>query len=252
MNRTVAIIQARMGSTRLPGKVLLPLCGHSVLAHVITRALAVPEIDAVVVATSTLAADDAVAAEAARYRAMVCRGPEDDVLERYRLAAAEAAADTVIRITSDCPLLDPAVVGAMLTHFLQQRGAGRALDYLSNGLQRSFPRGLDAEIFTRAVLERCAREAWEPHMREHVTPYVYQHPDRFRIEAWTQPLDQSAQRWTLDTPEDWALISAIFGALGDGLNVFPSASVHALLDAHPDWRALNAHIEQKPLPAAAA
>lgn len=252
MTRTVAILQARMGSTRLPGKVLMSLGGHSVLAHVIARAHAIADVDAVVVATSTLAADDAIAAEAVRHRAHVCRGPEDDVLERYRLAAAEAGADVVIRITADCPLLDPVVVGAMLAHFRARQATGRALDYLSNGLQRSFPRGLDAEIFTRSVLERCAREAYAPHMREHVTPYVYQHPDRFAIGAWTQPCDQSALRWTLDTPEDWALISAIYAALGDGLRVFPTAAVLALLDAQPALSALNAHIEQKPLPALSA
>jgi spore coat polysaccharide biosynthesis protein SpsF len=241
----VAIIQARMGSTRLPGKVMLPLCGHSVLAQVIARAEAARGIDRVMVATSVGAEDDVVAAEAARCGAAVFRGSAEDVLARYHGAALAAGARTVLRITADCPLLDPELVSAMLARFRQSEAAAQRLDYLSNTLARSYPRGLDAEIFTFAALARCHAEATLPHQREHVTPYLYEHPALFAIENYAGTPDLSAHRWALDTPEDWELIQAIYARLGSGRTVFPSAAVLALLEAHPELVALNAHVVQK-------
>jgi spore coat polysaccharide biosynthesis protein SpsF len=241
----VAIIQARMGSSRLPGKVMLALCGHSVLAQVITRVSAAKGIDTVVVATSTNPEDDVIAAEAVRYRATVFRGSAEDVLLRYYGAALSAGADVVVRITSDCPLLDPEVLSAMLARFRDRAAAARPLDYLSNGLVRSFPRGLDVEVFSFAALARCHAQATLPYEREHVTPYIYGHPELFAIDAYTATPDRSAYRWTLDTPGDWALIEAIYRSLGDGCTIFSTASVLALLEARPDLVALNAHVSQK-------
>jgi len=249
--RVVAIIQARMGSTRLPGKVLRPLCGHSVLAQVIGRVQAAEGIDSVLVATSEATQDDIVAAEAARYGAQVFRGSAEDVLSRYHGAALAARADVVVRITSDCPLLDPELLSAMLSRFTQGQAGAEPLEYLSNGLVPSYPRGLDVEIFSVSALARCHAQATLAYEREHVTPHIYRNPARFRIESYTGTPDRSAHRWTLDTPEDWALIEAIYRALGDGRRIFATAEVLALLDARPDLVALNAHVEQKSLPGAA-
>ena len=237
----VAIIQARMASTRLPGKVLLPLCGHSVLAQVLARVEAARGIERVVVATGDGAPDDPVAAEATRYGAMVYRGSPGDVLARYHGAAIQAGAETVVRVTADCPLLDPELLTAMLVRFRE-----RSCDYLSNGLVRSYPRGLDIEIFTMDALGRSHAEASLPHQREHVTPYIYEHPERFAIEPYVGTPDRSAHRWTLDTPEDWALIQAIYASLGNGRTIFLTAAVLALLEARPELVMLNAHVVQKP------
>ena len=236
----VAIIQARMASTRLPGKVLLPLCGHSVLAQVLGRVAAARGIERVVVATGTGAEDDAVAAEAARYGAMVYRGSPDDVLARYHGAAIQAGADTVVRVTADCPLLDPELLTEMLVRFRE-----RSCDYLSNCQVRSYPRGLDVEIFTMGALVRSHAEATSPHQREHVTPYIYEHPAQFATEPYIGTPDRSAHRWTLDMPEDWALIQAIYARLGSGRAIFSTAAVLDLLDANPELVALNAHVVQK-------
>lgn len=241
----VAIIQARMGSTRLPGKVMLPLCGHSVLAQVIARVEAASGVERVMVATTVSPLDDIVAAEAARCGAAVFRGSADDVLARYHGAALAAGAHTVVRITADCPLTDPELLSAMLTRFRERSAAAQPLDYLSNGLARSYPRGLDIEIISFAALARCHAEASRPHQREHVTPYIYEHPELFAIEAYVGTPDRSAHRWTLDTREDWELIRAVYARLGSGRAIFSSAAVLALLEAHPELVALNADVVQK-------
>lgn len=246
--RTAAIIQARMGSTRLPGKVLRALGGRTVLAHVIGRVQRCALLDAVVVATSTLRADDAVAREALAQGAQVFRGSEDDVLARYHGAALEARADNIVRVTADCPLFDPGLLRRMLETFLARRAQPGAspLFYLSNTHgRRSFPRGLDAEIFTMQALAAAHAAAREPWEREHVTPYIYGHPERFVLESFEQAADHSAQRWTLDTEEDWALIQAIYAALGTGGREFTTEEVLGYLAGHPELVALNAHVEQR-------
>jgi spore coat polysaccharide biosynthesis protein SpsF len=242
--KVVAIIQARMGSTRLPGKVLRRLGGSLVLAHVVQRVQAVSGVDEVVVATTSAAADDALAREAAALGASVYRGSEDDVLDRYHSAAAAASADIVIRVTSDCPLLDPLLVSSMLQRFLPATGPMQ-FDYMSNGLRRTFPRGLDAEIFTMAALVRAHKEARLPYEREHVTPYLYQHPDRFRVHSYEGDRDLSGYRWTLDTPEDFEMLTKIFEAF-DGAP--PGTSqVLAFLEKNPKVAQINSEVRQKAL-----
>jgi spore coat polysaccharide biosynthesis protein SpsF len=240
----VAIIQARMGSTRLPGKVLLDLCGRSVLAHVVTRAMAAPHIDRVVVATTALAADDAIEAEAERRGARIYRGSEHDVLSRYYHAAIREQADVVVRITADCPLIDPELVGAMVAKFVSRKGSER-VDYLSNTLKRTFPRGLDAEVLSIAALEHAWRETASPEDREHVTPYLYRHPERFRLENHAGARDASHLRLTLDTAEDWALIHRVVQALDGGTRIVRTEEVVRFLDEHPEIAALNAAVVQK-------
>ena len=245
--KIVAIIQARMGSSRLPGKVLKHLSGRTVLEHVIHRVKAVSGINETVVATTTLRNDEPIMALAEDCDVRCFRGSESDVLSRYFHAASEARAEAVIRITSDCPLLDPSVVSAMLEHFLERVRSVDSVDYLSNTLTRTYPRGLDAEIFTFEALAEAHREASKPYEREHVTPFLYQHPERFRLAQWLHERDLSSHRWTLDTPEDWALISQIYEELDSNGGIFSTASVLELLAAKPELLQLNAHVEQKKL-----
>ncbi len=244
--KSVVIIQARMGSTRLPGKVMRKLCGKTVLGHVIARVRACRLIDEVVVATTTLARDDVVGEEGLRHGAKIFRGSEDDVLSRFYGAAQEAGADIVVRVTSDCPLYDPAVLDRMMEQFLSAHREGKGGDYFCNFLKRTFPRGLETEIFTFAALAQAAREAVKPYEREHVTPYFYRHPEIFSLAAIENDADLSFHRWTLDTAEDWSLIHAIYENLGrNGDGIFGMEAVLGLLAKHPELSLLNAHVEQK-------
>lgn len=239
---TVAIIQARMGSSRLPGKVLEVFAGRTALEHCVTRTRGCAAIDEVVIATTTQPGDD-VLVELCRARGWRwSRGSEHDVLDRYYQAAREVGADDVVRITSDCPLIDPAVIGELIARY---RGPG--VDYASTSHPRpTFPLGISAEVVRFDVLERAWREDVNPAWREHVTPFVYRHPDRFRIVGHGCEADYTHHRWTLDTPEDAALIRLLFDAIGDG----PSGwrDVLAVSDAHPEWQAINAAIAQRPAP----
>ncbi len=247
--KVVGIIQARMSSTRLPGKILKDLCGRSVLAHDVIRLRAARLVDEVVVATTDQAVDDAVAAEAERCGALVFRGSEQDVLSRYCLAARAAEADVVVRMTSDCPLFDPVLLDAMLEEFLSALRGAQPFDYYSNTLNtRTYPTGLDAEIFTRQALERAHTEATEPYQREHVTPYFYQNPQLFHLGGMSAAVDHSGHRWTLDTPDDWRLINAIYQAVyrPEG-PLFTTDEVLDLFDRNPHWLDFNRHVSARPV-----
>jgi spore coat polysaccharide biosynthesis protein SpsF len=247
--KTVVIVQARTGSTRLPGKVLKNLCGQTVLGHVVNRVHRCVEIDEIVVATTVQAEDVAIASEADRLGVAYFRGSETDVLSRYCLAARMADADLIVRITSDCPLVDPHVLDQHVAQFKDAVQAGRPIDYLSNTHPRSFPHGLDVEVFHMAGLETANQEATESYEREHVTPFFYLRPERFVIENIVQPTDQSQLRWTLDEADDWAFFEAVFAKLPAG--EFPSTDrVLALLDRYPELTGINAGVLQKALKAA--
>jgi spore coat polysaccharide biosynthesis protein SpsF len=243
---TAAIIQARMGSTRLPGKVMMEIAGRPMLAHVIERARAAEGVGAVCVATTELARDDVLADLAKGLGAKVFRGDEEDVLARYGGAARALGADLVIRITSDCPLLDPALLSEMLARRAAIEATTGPVDYYSNTLVRTYPRGLDAEILPREVLARAAAEATDARAREHVTWHVYRHPEEYRCENHAQPdgRDDSAHRFTVDTAEDLELVRRIFASLG-GDRPFGFREAVALVEKHPDWSTLNAAVRQK-------
>lgn len=239
----IAIIQARMSSTRLPGKVMKKLIDRSVLGQVINRVQQTKTLDGLVVATTTQSVDDAIVDECRRYGVGVYRGSEDDVLGRYHGAASEYAADVVVRITSDCPLIDPQLIDQMVQKFF----ALPVVDYLSNTLQRTYPRGLDVEIFTWKALDTAAKQAHESFEREHVTPYIYQHKELFRLADYRADQDSSSYRWTLDTPDDWQCIKAVYQHLYRPGEFFSPAEVFSLLQSHPEIGRLNAHVEQKKL-----
>lgn len=245
--KVVAIIQARMGSTRLPGKVLRILGGATVLANVIDRVRAVPAIDEIVVATSTDQQDDQLEEEASRCGVAVFRGSEKDVLSRYYEAAREFHADVIVRITADCPLLDPELVQQMVSNFHASRNGDARLDYLSNALTRSYPRGLDAEVFSFSALEKAHRAATEQFEREHVTPYIYQHPACFSIKEYVGEVDLSLHRWTLDTPEDYEFLRRVFDLLGNAAKDARMQIVLDMLEKYPELIQINQQVRQKAL-----
>ena len=236
--RVVAVIQARMGSSRLPGKIMMPLAGKPVLQHVIERA-SCADFAEVVTALPDRAVDDVAAQLAAQSGATVVRGDEDDVLSRYLLAARSTNADAIMRITADCPLIDPDVLDAMIAVFV-----GGACDLVTNARVRTFPRGLDAELFTREALETMAAEVVTGPHREHVTPYLYAHPERFRIHDHCADTDLSHWRLTLDTPEDLILLMRIF-ELATHPEALRLCGVMAIINAHPELLNINAIVQQK-------
>ncbi len=209
MRKVLAIIQARMGSTRLPGKVLLPLAGREVLHHVIDRVSAAKTIGRIVVATSTLPADDVIAKLCAGRSTRCFRGDEKDVLARYFAAASNCGGEIIVRITSDCPVIDPEVIDAVV-----QAYDPAVCDYLSNAHPvRTYPVGLDTEVFSYDALSRAHERATLSYDREHVTPHFYRNPNQFRIGKFVRKDDLSHHRWTLDTQEDYEKLSKIFDAL---------------------------------------
>lgn len=236
-----------MGSTRLPGKVMKLLSGETVLAHVIRRVKACPLLDQTVVATTELSQDDLIVHTATQCGAAIFRGSAEDVLSRYYGAAVSSRAEVIVRVTSDCPLFDPVVLTQLLTRFSQANTPVESLDYLTNSLEQTYPRGLDAEIFTFQALQRAARQATKTYEREHVTPYFYQHPQIFRLENVRSRKDLSHHRWTLDTEEDFALISAIYAALYRPGEIFTTDAVLAFLSSNPELLKLNAQVRQKAL-----
>lgn len=239
--RTVAIIQARMGSSRLPGKVLLDLYGKTVLGRVVERASRMTRVRDVIVATSNEESDDPVAEECRRLGVACFRGSEDDVLDRFRGAADALTAEQCVRITADCPLIDPDVSDDIIDQFER---ADPAVDYASNKIPQSFPRGLDTEVFSREALERTARWARKPYHRTHVTAYMYQMPELFTTLSVVSDVDRSDWRWTIDTREDLAFVRSIYERM-DGKPNFGWLDVVALLDKEPSLAEVNRHVVQK-------
>jgi len=237
----VAIIQARMGSTRLPGKVLQEIGGETMLARVVRRAQQAASLDRVVVATTSEVADEAIVAECKHLGVPAFRGDEQDVLDRYYQAARAYEAQAIVRITSDCPLIDPGVIDRVVACFLEAQP-----DYASNSLQRRYPRGLDTEVMTQSALERAWRQAVEPYQRIHVTPYLYQHPEQFRLLSVVNDQDFSGHRWTVDTVEDLAFVREVYRRLGNN-GAVTWLDVLALLAREPDLAGLNRMIQQKAL-----
>ena len=239
--RTVVIVQARIGSERLPGKVLLDLEGKTVLERVLDRTRRLERAEDVVVATSDIASDDRIAQECTRLGVTCFRGSENDVLDRYFGAAKEARASVCVRITADCPLIDPGVSDSIIRTFEDATGGA---DYVSNKIPQSFPRGLDTEVFTIEALERAWRETTADYERVHVTPYMYRHPEIFRIVPVLSDVDRADWRWTIDTAEDLEFVREVYRRLGEDGD-FAWLEVVALVEANPELMLINRHIRQK-------
>lgn len=241
----VAIIQARTGSTRFPGKVMMDLAGRPMLAQIIGRLQRCHHIDGIVVATTDRAEDDVVAALAAESEADVFRGSEHDVLGRYLGAARAAAADIVVRVTADCPLIDPVTVDRVIEALTD----APAVDYASNVIERSYPRGLDVEVFFRGTLERVAQRAVSAPAREHVTYYILrERPDLFTARSVVDAEDNSDLRWTVDEPDDLDMVRRVYGDLGVASRDVAYRDLLAHVRAHPEIQAINAGVQQKVSP----
>jgi spore coat polysaccharide biosynthesis protein SpsF len=236
----IAVVQARTGSTRLPGKVLRPLGDSVVLSWVVRAGQLAEGVDDVVIATSTAPGDDPIAEVGSRLGVAVVRGSEDDVLSRFLLAVDQHPCDAIVRLTSDCPLLDPALIAQVVALWR----ADPSVDYVATTLVRCLPRGLDVELATVDALRRVSATATGYH-RTHVTSGLYTDPGAFRLTGVVVSPAANDLRITLDTPEDAALIEAVVEELGS--EPPPWRDLVALLRGRPDLVALNAGIEQKRL-----
>lgn len=233
--KVVSIIQARMSSTRLPGKVLMPLADKPVLAHVVERVRACKTIDEVVVATSADPSDDAIEAWCQTAGVSCYRGSLNDVLDRYYQAGLLHAADAVVRITADCPALDPTIVDEVVKGFLEG-------GYEFFGLAGEFPDGLDCTVFAFTALTRAWHDAHLPSEREHVGPYIENHPELFKSGSLKKFTGLSHHRWTLDEPRDYEFLRAVFTRLHRDGSPFLASELLALLDNEPDLMRLNSNI----------
>lgn len=239
----VAIIQARMSSNRLPGKVMKKAQGKTVLRHVIDHVRCCQKITDIVVATTKNSDDDVITKESSHADAIVYRGSLDNVLDRYYHAAQVAKADIIVRITSDCPVIDPNVICRLIEHF--NNHPNQDLHYVrGNG----FPIGVNAEVFSFDALERSWHEASIDYELEHVTPYIYNHPELFTVDFLENIEDLSQLRLTLDTPEDWLLINTLYDKLYTGPNKTISLNeILELFAKEPELLNINRHIKQKSL-----
>jgi spore coat polysaccharide biosynthesis protein SpsF len=240
--RTVCTIEARMTSSRLPGKVLLEAAGKPLLEHMIERLRRARGLEAIVIATTAEASSDPIAELADRLGVGCFRGSEHDVLARVLGAADDHGADVIVETSGDCPLIDPEVVDRVLDRFLDG-----GVDYCSNTLERTYPRGMDVQVFPTAVLAEVAGLTDDPADREHVSLYIYEHPERYRLRSVVSERPETAEvRLTVDMPEDYALIREIFEVLYPRDPAFGLDAILALLDERPELAALNRHVGQKP------
>lgn len=244
--KKAAIIQTRMGSTRLPGKVMKIIMGKPIIEHVVNRVKASKEIDDIIIATTIKKEDDIIVEEAKKLNVKYFRGSEEDVLSRYYYAAKENNADIVIRITSDCPLIDPQIIDKIIKTFIETSKKEK-IDYLSNTIERTYPRGLDVEVFNFETLEKAFKEADRPYQREHVTPYIYENLDVFNIKQFKNNADYSGYRLTLDTIEDLKVIEMIYKDLYSENKLFYMDDIIKYLGKHPEILELNKDIRQKEL-----
>jgi spore coat polysaccharide biosynthesis protein SpsF (cytidylyltransferase family) len=228
-----AIVQARMGSTRLPEKIMADIEGKPLLEHVIERTKASRYIETVIIATTENKKDEAVI-RFAREREIPCYGgSEDDVLDRYYQAAKKFGADTIVRITPDDPFKDPEVIDLIISRYLEGK-----LDYASNTIRPTYPEGLDIEVFSFNALEKAWREAKKPSEREHVTPYIWNHPEFFRLTNVENNEDLSGLRWTIDYEADLRFAREVYARLYSS-RVFLMRDILELLKAEPELADIN-------------
>ncbi len=240
--KIVTIIQARMGSSRLPGKVLMELGGLPMVAHVVQRAQSARLVDEVWVATTTNALDEAIVAFCRAHHIPVYQGSEFDVLDRYYQAATLAQADHIVRITADCPLMDPELIDQVVRAYLETK-----VDFAANRLpppwKRTYPIGLDIEVTSYANLKTAWLKADQAYEREHVMPYFYDQPGRFKTLLYHHEIDFGHKRWTVDTPQDLEMLQKVFDHFSD--THFSWLEVYAWLKEHPEIESINAGIQHK-------
>ncbi|MBO8158624.1 glycosyltransferase family protein [Thermosyntropha sp.] len=240
--RIVIINQARMTSTRLPGKVLKEVMEKPLLEYQIERLKKVKLADELVIATTVNPADQPIIDLCRKLNIAYYRGSEEDVLSRYYEAAKEYRADAVVRVTSDCPLIDPVVIDLIIDTYIKNSGK---YDYISNTIERTYPRGMDTEILSFAALEEAHKKAVLKPEREHVTLYIYSHPEKFKIFSVKYKKDESKHRWTVDTKEDFKLVKTILERLYPYKKDFTMEDCLELIEQNPDIFNINQHIKQK-------
>ncbi len=240
--KTLITIEARMRSTRLPGKVLMPVLGRPLLALMIERLQRVWQADEIVVATTTNVADDPIVNLARQLGVGWFRGSEEDVLDRVLKAAQLAKADVLVELTGDCPLIDPAVVDQIIATFYSNQ-----VDYCSNTLQRTYPRGMDTQVFPVSVLAEVATLTQDPADHEHVSLYIYEHPERYRLLNVASGLQAAIARLrlTVDTAEDFQLVRHIYEILYPSKPDFGLVDIIKLFEHRSDLFLINQHILQK-------
>lgn len=237
--QAVAIVQARTGSSRLPNKVLMDIEGKPMLWHVVSRLKYSKLIDRIVIATTADRRDDCIEKFCKENKVDFFRGDENDVLDRYYQAAKIYKADPVIRITSDCPVIDPRVIDKAISIYLENRDS---LDYVRNSL---YPRGLDTEVFSFCALERTWKEAQKDYQREHVTIYMYENAGTFKVHIMKNEKDLSHLRWTVDEDKDLKLVREIYKRLcGEG-EMFLMEDILKLLEKEPQLTEINKMVRQK-------
>lgn len=244
-NQTVGIIaQARMGSSRLPGKVLMNLSGKPMLVHIIKRLKHCRNVDMIVIATSRLEQDMIVAETAQKHGVLgfIGKCDENDVLERYLQAAKEHAIDIIVRVTADCPIIDPHLIDELIDNFFKLD-----VDYVANCIQRTYPSGVDAEVFKTKALIKSSKLSYKIEEREHVVVPMRFNPDKFSIVniAAEGKLKRPDLRLTVDTKEDFELIANIYEKLYKDNHVFLTEEIIDLMDANPELKKINAQIKQK-------
>ncbi len=240
--KVVGILQARMGSTRLPGKALMQAAGMSLIRHMVNRVRRSSHLDELWLATSVDASNDPLADEMASAGIAVFRGSEDDVLSRFAAVAEQTGADWIVRLTGDCPLHDPEIIDAVISYAVDYADH---FDYVCNSLRPTYPDGLDVEVFTREALSRAAREATTPLQREHVTPFIHRHhdgPGPFRVGHYLGPADFSHLRWTVDEPKDYQVVKEILDVLYPANPEFGWLDVLALVTRRPELIVGNSSI----------
>jgi len=233
----LAILQARMTSSRLPGKVLRPIVGKAMLAHQIKRIEPSALIDKLVIATSTDGTDYPIEKLCRDLEIECFRGNLDNVLDRYYRAALKHKPEIVVRLTGDCPLADHRVIDGAIQFFLEND-----FDYASNSLEPTFPNGLDVEVFSFNALERAWKEAELPSEKEHVTPYIYNHRDKFKVGQYKQETDMGDLRWTVDEPRDFEFVTRVYEELYEGKPEFSTDDILDLLRRKPELLQINSGI----------
>lgn len=236
------IIQARMGATRLPGKPLLKVKEKTLLEHLVARLKQIKRPLSLIIATTQNEQDKLILALAKKLQIPTYTGSERDVLDRFVKAARHYDLDVVIRITADCPLIDPELIEKGLERFIDLYPE---IDYFSNTLERTYPRGMDFEVFKKRALEEAYLDAIFEEEREHVTPFIYRHPERFKIAQLRNQSDESEHRWTVDTKEDFELIKRLIEAFTD--DTYRLRDLIDVIKKNPDWQLINQFVQQKTL-----
>lgn len=240
----VIIVQARMGSTRLPGKILKEVMGKPLLEYLLARLKRVKKANDICVATTTKPQEQPILDVCFKMNVKIFRGSEEDVLGRYFLAAKELRADAVVRVTSDCPLIDPVEIDRFIQYYMENTGR---YDYVADCPDRSYPWGMGTEVCSFKALQRAHEYAKSKIEREHVTPYIYLHPEIFHLGYCPYKENQRDYRLTIDTPEDFKLISKIIENLYPFNPDFSIRDILNLLQKNPKWQEINRHIKQKTL-----